>query len=91
MSYLLTIIILLPIAGAVALMLAGKKEATQKWVALVFSLATFVISLELPIGFGSGEGLRFEQNVPWISAFDLGVRYHVGIDGLSLWLVLLTT
>jgi NADH-quinone oxidoreductase subunit M len=91
MSYLLTIITFLPIAGIVALVFVRKGETVQKWIALVFTLATFLTSLALPFGFNSGGGLQFETNVPWISAFDLGVRYHVGIDGLSIWLVLLTT
>jgi NADH-quinone oxidoreductase subunit M len=92
---LLTVITLLPIAGAVVLFLIGKGERTSdtllKWTALLFSTATFVLSLLLPLGFNSGAGLKFELDVPWITAFDLGIHYHVGIDGLSLWLVLLTT
>jgi NADH-quinone oxidoreductase subunit M len=94
-NYLLTIITLLPLAGAVALVLVGRgerpNEKAQKWTALIFSLAVFVISLALPLGFNSGGGRQFETNVPWISAFNLGVRYHVAVDGLSLWLVVLTT
>ena len=94
-SYLLTIIALLPLAGAIALLLIGRGERTNentiKWTALLFATATFLLSLVLPFGFNSAGGRQFETNVPWISAFDLGVRYHVAIDGLSLWLVLLTT
>jgi NADH-quinone oxidoreductase subunit M len=94
-EYLLTIITLLPFAGAIALVIVGRgehpNEKTLKWTALLFSLIAFVISLALPIGFKAGEGLQFQQNAPWITAFDLGVRYHVAIDGLSLWLVVLTT
>src|ERR1044072_2161158 len=94
-SYLLTIITLLPIVGAISL-LAYKRddqanEGNMKWTALTFSLMTFVISLLLPFKFKSSGGLQFEQNSEWISAFNLGIRYHVGVDGLSLWLVLLTT
>src|ERR1044072_6722722 len=94
-SYILTIITLLPLAGVIALIFTGRgdrsNEATIKWTALLFSLLTFVVSLALPLGFNAGGGLQFETNVPWINAFNLGVRYHVGIDGLSIWLVLLTT
>ena len=94
-GYLLTIITLLPIAGAIALLLIGRgekpNENSLKWTALLFSLATFIISLALPIGFDKTGNLQFETNVEWISAFKLGVRYHVGVDGLSLWLVILTT
>ncbi|HKG22341.1 MAG TPA: NADH-quinone oxidoreductase subunit M, partial [Blastocatellia bacterium] len=42
-------------------------------------------------GFDPAGGLQFETNVPWINAFNLGARYHVAVDGLSLWLVVLTT
>src|SRR5262249_37289466 len=91
---LLTVIILLPVAGALALLLTpggGRaNETVQKWIALLFALATFALSLVLPFGMAPG-GLSYEQNVPWIGAFDFGINYHVGIDGLSLWLVLLTT
>ncbi|MFY9573867.1 MAG: NADH-quinone oxidoreductase subunit M, partial [Blastocatellia bacterium] len=92
---ILTIITLLPLVGAIALLVAGRgskpNEGVLKWTALLFSLATFVVSLALPIGFNKGAGLQFETNVEWINAFNLGVRYHVAIDGLSLWLVILTT
>ena len=94
-SHLLTIITLLPLAGAIALLLIGRgakpNETVLKWTALLISIATFIISLVLPIGFNKGGGLQFETNVEWINAFNLGVRYHVAVDGLSLWLVILTT
>src|SRR6476620_3425844 len=94
-EYLLTIIILLPLAGAIVLLLMGRgdksNENVLKWTALLFSLSTVLVSLALPIGFSKGAGLQFETNVEWINAFNLWVRYHVAIDGLSLWLVILTT
>lgn len=94
-QYLLTILTLLPLAGVIALVFTGRGERPNenavKWTALLFSLLTFVVSLALPFGFNSSGGLQFETNVPWINAFNLGVRYHVAIDGLSIWLVLLTT
>jgi NADH-quinone oxidoreductase subunit M len=94
-QYLVTIITLLPLAGAIALVLVGRGERPNenaiKWTALLFSLATFALSLALPILFNPGGGLQFEANAPWINAFNFGVRYHVGVDGLSLWLVMLTT
>src|SRR5215470_17196523 len=90
-SNLLTVVTLLPLAGIPLLLVAGKNENTWKWIALLVSLATFLISLVLPISFNPGGGLQFQTDVPWITAFDLGVHYHVGVDGLSMWLVLLTT
>lgn len=94
-AYILTVITLLPIAGAIALLLIGQgnkpNESVLKWTALLFSVATFGVSLALPVGFDRGAALQFQTNVEWITAFNLGVRYHVAIDGLSLWLVILTT
>ncbi|MCI0486015.1 MAG: NADH-quinone oxidoreductase subunit M [Blastocatellia bacterium] len=98
-NYLLTIILALPIAGVAALLVLGRgdhegaleRKTLLKWTALLFALATFAVSLALPIMFDSAGGLQFQTNVPWITAFKLGVHYHVAIDGLSLWLVLLTT
>src|SRR5262245_43678448 len=92
MPYLLTILILLPVAGAliaVVFSLSDKREEHHKWIALVTTTATFVVSLLLLRGLGVGPEFRFEQNVTWIGA--IGARYHVGVDGISLWLVLLTT
>jgi NADH-quinone oxidoreductase subunit M len=94
MRYLLTVLILLPVAGALALVLysfvAGKREEHYRWIALVVTLLTFAASLLLLRGVGaSGAEFRFEENVSWIGA--IGARYHLGVDGISLWLVLLTT
>ena len=92
MQNLLTIITLLPVAGAVALLLVARgerpNEKTIRWTALLFALSTFVVSLALPF---TSDLTRFDINIPWISAFDLGIRYHLAVDGLSLWLVMLTT
>ena len=59
--------------------------------ALVISLAIFVVSLGLliPYWFQYPSGYTFSTDIPWISYPP--IRYHVGLDGLSLWLVLLTT
>ena len=94
MPYLLTILILLPVAGALALVLYGslsnRREEHYRWIALLASAATFAVSLLLLRGIGgSGAEFRFEENVSWIGS--IGARYHLGVDGVSLWLVLLTT
>jgi NADH-quinone oxidoreductase subunit M len=94
-QYLLTTLILLPIIGALVMLAYGLfakgRESSYRWMALVVSLAAFALSLLL-LGDGSAaaaDGFRFVQNTPWIGA--IGARYHVGVDGISLWLVLLTT
>ena len=90
---LLTILILLPAFGAVALIghqLFWKEEGQLKWLTLAFSIVNFLISLTL-LGNAavSGNGFYFEKNIPWIEA--INTNYHVGVDGFSLWLVILTT
>jgi len=94
MAYLLTILILLPVAGTLALVgysfVSSRHEEHYRWIALIATAATFVVSLLLLRGVGaSGPELRFEENVSWIGY--IGSRYHVAVDGVSLWLVLLTT
>lgn len=94
MPYLLTILILLPVAGALALVgygfVSSRKEEHYRWIALIVTVVTFVVSLLLLRGSGTfGAEFRFEENVSWIGA--IGARYHVAVDGISLWLVLLTT
>src|SRR5213076_1180310 len=60
------------------------------WIALIVSIATFAVSLLLLRGTGGGIAeFRFEENVSWIGT--IGAHYHLGVDGISLWLVLLTT
>ncbi len=88
---LLTILILLPVLGAVASAVysqVNKNDDHCKWIALGFSVATFALSLMLISGTGA-VGYSFEQNANWIGA--IGARYHLGVDGISLWLVILTT
>jgi NADH-quinone oxidoreductase subunit M len=95
MSYLLTILILVPVAGALASVLyavvAKGSEDHYKWIALVTSLITFVLSLLLLQGVGSypTAEFRFVENISWITLIQ--ARYHLGVDGISLWLVILTT
>jgi NADH-quinone oxidoreductase subunit M len=95
MSHLLTILILVPVAGALASVLYGVvakgNENHYKWIALGTSLVTFLLSLLLLQGVGTyaTADFRFVENVSWISSIQ--ARYHLGVDGISLWLVILTT
>src|SRR5687767_15436020 len=94
MPYLLTTLILLPFAGALALVLYGfappRRDQHYRWIALITTVATFVVSLLLLRGIGgTGAEFRFEESVNWIGS--IGATYHVAVDGISLWLVLLTT
>lgn len=86
---LLSIITFLPIAGAlVLLLLPGAK--LQKWWALLVSLVTFAISCLLWVWWRAGEaGMQFVERFDWVPQFK--IQYFLGVDGLSLLLVLLTT
>src|SRR5256886_4131210 len=92
-SHLLTILILLPVIGA-ATMVAysftpGARESHHRWIALGFTTLSFVVSLLLIQGANGNSAFRLEENYSWITS--IGARFHLGIDGISLWLVLLTT
>jgi len=88
---ILTAITFFPLAGAVMLLLLPRaKEESLKRAALVITLVEFVISLPLFIWFDEGAaGMQFTERVPWISEW--GVQYAIGVDGISLLLILLTT
>ncbi|HLI77500.1 MAG TPA: NADH-quinone oxidoreductase subunit M, partial [Acidobacteriaceae bacterium] len=92
---ILTLLILTPLAGAVVLALIPERDGgpngakTHHIAALVITLLTFVMTLHLPAHYIYGApGFQFEQNTPWINS--PAVRYHLGVDGLSMWLVVLT-
>ena len=90
-SFLLSLVIFLPLAGAVLVMLLPRGEGGQhKGIALITSLVTLAASLPLWLEFHPGAGkYAFEQKVEW--APSLGIGYHVGLDGVALLLVMLTT
>jgi len=97
---LLTTVTFLPLAAGVALLTIGVlsrafgtrelSDSSWRWVGFIASAATFVISIGLFTGFDPTEtDYQFVQHAPWIA--DYGIHYYVGIDGISLLLVLLTT
>ena len=90
-SVLLSAVTFLPGAGGLALLLIpGRRPGVTRIAALAISLVTFVLSLPLYFGFdGDNPGFQFEEYRSWMPT--LGVSYHIGIDGISLLLVLLTT
>ena len=89
---LLSFVIWAPIAGGLWVLLAGsgRGAATVRPIALAVSLATFVLSLFLWTGFdATTHEMQFVERAVWIPAFD--IHYHLGVDGISMPLVLLTT
>jgi len=87
--YLLSIITFLPLAGAILVALV-RGDNTKKQITLIITLVTFVVSLLLWINWdNSNGGMQFMENLPWFP--QIGINYIMGVDGISLFLVLLTT
>jgi NADH-quinone oxidoreductase subunit M len=86
---LLTLTVFLPLAGAVALLAVPKREAgVARWLALAVTLATFGLAIAVATRFHTGGGFQLGVDANWVRS--LGVRFHIGVDGISLPLVLLT-
>jgi NADH-quinone oxidoreductase subunit M len=87
---ILTFILLLPLLGAVLVALAPDRGKLPNWIALLTALATFGLTLHLPAHFNYAKevtGYQFEINKLWIQWPP--ISYHVGVDSLSLWLIVL--
>jgi NADH-quinone oxidoreductase subunit M len=85
---ILTLILLVPLAGAVLVLLVPDRAKLPNWIALLTTLATFGLTLHLPAHFDHGQnGFQFVVNRLWIEK--PAIFYHLGVDGLSLWLVVL--
>ena len=78
------------ISGIVVLAVGNEQRATlSRWLALLGSLVGFAVTIPLYTGFDrTTAALQFVERKPWIES--LGIEYSLGIDGLSVWLVLLT-
>ena len=92
---LLSIIIFLPLLAAVLVAIAkflNVGDSVLKGIAFLAALLTFVISVSLYLNFdlaSENEGMKYYVDIQWIEG--LGINYQIGIDGISLWIVLLTT
>ena len=88
--YILTLVTFVPLAGALLLVLLPRRDRDIRIFSLVVSLLTFGLSLHLPVYLHRGQlGFQFEIDKQWISSPN--IHYHMGIDGISVWLVVLTT
>ena len=88
---LLSLAIWTPIVFGVVLLALGRDEqaGAVRWVALIGALAGFLVTLPLYAGFQLGTAeMQFVENSMWIERFN--VNYHLGVDGISFWFVLLT-
>ncbi len=88
---LLSLAIWTPIAFGVVLLALGRDDQARsvRWIALIGALVSFLVTLPLYDGFKLGTAaMQFVEKAPWIPRFN--VNYHLGVDGISLWFVLLT-
>ena len=88
---LLSLAIWTPIVFGVVLLALGRDDqaGAVRWVALIGALAGFLVTLPLYAGFQLGTAeMQFVENSMWIERFN--VNYHLGVDGISFWFVLLT-
>ncbi|PLX79031.1 MAG: Fe-S-binding domain-containing protein [Desulfuromonas sp.] len=94
-EHLLSLITFFPLLGMIVLLFIPRdNDGVLKGLTLVFTLITFFISLPLAFNdvFKTSAAMQYKEFVPWISIGDyFQMNYHVGIDGISLWLVMLTT
>ncbi|MGB7296109.1 MAG: NADH-quinone oxidoreductase subunit M, partial [Candidatus Aminicenantales bacterium] len=87
---ILSLVTFLPLAGAVLMIFVPKEKTNlHRYLALIFTLVTFVVSLALYFNFdGAVADPQFVEKTGWLG---YGINYHLGVDGISLWLILLTT
>src|SRR5665648_1183863 len=87
----LTLLTFLPVIGALVMLLFMRgKASAYKATALVTSLATFALSIYMAIVFNTDTAtFQFQENFVWIDSF--GINYHMGVDGISMLLVMLTS
>ncbi|XZG69790.1 NADH-quinone oxidoreductase subunit M [Chitinibacteraceae bacterium HSL-7] len=89
-GHLLSYAIWVPIvAGLIVLATGSDKNAKlARWLSLAGALAGFLVTIPLYTGFDThSSGMQFEELTPWIEAFS--INYHLGVDGLSVWFVIL--
>ncbi len=89
-SIILTLVTFIPAAGGLLILLIPRRDRDIKVFALVISLLAFVASLHLPVHLHRNQvGFQFQIDKPWIASPN--IHYHMGIDGISVWLIVLTT
>jgi NADH-quinone oxidoreductase subunit M len=87
----LTLAVFTPIFFGMLLLLVGRDDRANftRWLALFGAVLAFLVTIPLYVNFDpSTANMQFVENVLWIAAFP--VYYHLGIDGISMWFVLLT-
>lgn len=92
-NHFLSLVTFLPVLAIIILaFIPSQYEKLMKRFAIVFSLAHFIISLKIVREFDSSiYKVQFEEIIPWFSGSFATNSYHIGVDGISLWIILLTT
>jgi NADH-quinone oxidoreductase subunit M len=89
-GHLLSLLIWLPIIGGFVVLGLGDRIAAAKWLSLIISGSSFVLSVPLWTSFKTGTAaMQFVERSPWIST--IHAEYYLGVDGISMPLILLTT
>lgn len=87
---ILTLVTFIPMAGAIMLLILPRRDRDIRVFSLVIALLDFVLSVHLPVHLHrSLAGFQYEIDTPWIP--HPNIHYHMGADGISMWLVVLTT
>ena len=91
MNHYLSIVLFLPLAGALALLLVSKENDNAiRWIANVVAFLGFVVSIPLWFWYNpASPGFQFVEQAQWIPS--VGAQYFLGVDGFSALLILLTT
>src|SRR5579885_3343794 len=90
-NHILSIVLFLPLAGAILLLFIPKDQKNViRSLANLIALAGFAVSVPLALWFNSSaDGFQFQEKAAWIPS--IGANYSLGIDGISLLLIMLTT
>ena len=89
---ILSLAIWMPIIFGLVILGSGSdgNRSYVRWMALFAALLSFVITIPLITDFDATViGMQFVENLPWVARYDL--NYHLGVDGISVWLVVLTS
>lgn len=92
--WILSLTAFVPAGGALLIALLARRDRDVRWAAMAVSVLTLLLSLHLPTHYAevapTNSGVyAYELNVPWIA--NPNIHYHIGVDGISMWLVVLTT
>ncbi len=86
---IVSLVTFIPLVGALLLTLLPRRDRDIRVFSLIVSLLTFLLSLHLPAHFHRAlAGFQYEIDIPWIPTPN--IHYHLGLDGISMWLVVLT-